>query len=351
MGKYEAEPRSRVRKKGGSKRKIVLIAVLAVITALILLAVYILVPPPAQQQQPPVAPDVPEHNQPVNGESGNGDAQQGGEKNPEPQRQLELKKNFYTFLLVGTNDNYNTDTIMLGSVDTETYKVNMISIPRDTMVDVPAKIKRINGAYGREGIEELCREVGEVTGVYPQYYCVLNVESFTKVVDLVGGVEFNVEKDMYHADADRTQHIDLKAGWQTLDSHKALQYVRFRSDSENDFGRINRQKEFLMAVLNKVKNNFSLDKTKGMIEVINESVKTNMSTRDMIWFYVNVAMPMNFSEDITFYTMPYAATGIYQKQHYVYLDDEQVIEMVNQTVNPYTTDLTTDDVHIIRLED
>ena len=59
----------------------------------------------------------------------------------------ERKENFYTFLLVGTNDDYNTDTIMLGSVDTDKDIVNVVSIPRDTMVDVDIKIKKINQEF------------------------------------------------------------------------------------------------------------------------------------------------------------------------------------------------------------
>ncbi|MBQ9535656.1 MAG: LCP family protein [Clostridia bacterium] len=351
MGKHESSKKDKPPRKKGRVLSVILIAVF---TALILGAIYIMKPP--EQLLPPDpgrSEGIPQPGQPSlpNGSGGSADPDgSGGSIDTDPTPPRELKDKFYTFLIAGTNDNYNTDTLMLGSIDMNTLKVNLVSIPRDTMVDVPAKIKRINGAYGRDGIEELCREVAEVTGVYPQYYALINVRSFTKIVDLVGGVDFYVPYRMYHPDAQEEYTIDLQKGQQRLTSKKALQLVRFRGTSQNDFGRIELQKKFLLATLKQVKNEFSLDKIQDMISVINESIKTNMNTQEMIWFYLNAANKMNYDEDITFHTMPYADTGKYQGQDYVYLDAEKVVELMNATVNPYTTDLTEDDVHIIRLE-
>ena len=256
----------------------------------------------------------------------------------DPPKPKVLKENFYTFLIVGTNDDYNADTIMLGAIDTSTLECNIINIPRDSMIDTTAKIKRINGAYGRAGIDGLCSAVQEVTGVYPQYYCVLNMKSFIKVVDVIGGVEYNVPMRMYHPDAQSEFTIDLYPGWQTLDGDHALQMVRFRGTAASDFGRIELQRKFLVATLKQVREKFTLTKATSIIETIAKSIKTNMSAKDMVWFYTNVVTKLDFDRNVKFHTLPYTTTGYYAGQAYVFLDRAKIVELVNKTVNPFTTD-------------
>ena len=243
---------------------------------------------------------------------------------------------------------------MVGAIDMTTHKCNIISIPRDSMIDTDAKIKRINGTYGRVGMEGkggLLYAVWGVTGIYPQYYCLVNMKTFIQIVDLIGGVEFDVPYDMYHADKDPDYHIDLKKGTQLLDGKKAIQLVRYRGTKLNDFGRINMQKDFLVAMLKQVKNSFTIDKATGIITTAYKSLKTNMPLDDMIYFYTEGLRKMNLNEDITFYTMPWLGTGKYNGQDYVYLDEAKSIELINNTINPYTTDLTTSDIYVQELYD
>ena len=265
--------------------------------------------------------------------------------------ELVRKEGVYTFVLAGTNDDYNTDTIMLGQVDANNDTATLVSIPRDTMVDVNIKYKKINNAYGRAGMDELRRLLGEVTGIYPDYYCLVNMEDFIEIVDVIGGVDFNVPYDMYHADVDPKYHIDLKAGYQTLDGKKAIQLVRFRGTSANDYGRMEVQRDFLKAVGKKMVTEFSLSQASGMIEVMAKSIETNMPVKDMIWFFINVATTMDFDTGLVFDVMPGTTTGRYNGQDYVYLDAEQTAEYINANINPYTTDIDPDDLNIIHLED
>ncbi len=260
------------------------------------------------------------------------------------------KEGVYTFVLAGTSDNYNTDTIMLGQIDTEKDTATMVSIPRDTMVDVNVKIKKINNAYGRAGMDELCRQVYGITGVYPDYYCLLDMESFIEIVDVMGGVEYTVPFDMYHADADPKFHIDLKKGYQVLDGKKAIQLVRYRGTSSSDYGRMEVQRDFLKTVGKKMVNEFSLDQASGMIEVMFKSIDTNMPVKDMIWFFLNVATTMDFDTGLIFDVMPGTTTGKYNGGDYVYLDPQATVDYINEKINPYTTDISIDELNIIRLE-
>ncbi len=353
MGRYEqgarppkARKKTRTPAQRRRRRRILSVAGIAALSLCIWLGIYLTTPP--AQSGPPAG------GRP-GGTASSGDSSPsdpGASPAPavpdEPARGL--KKNFYTVLLVGTMDDYNTDTIMLASIDADNDVVHVISIPRDTMVDIDAKNKKINGAYGRDGIEELCREVQDITDIYPNFYCVVNVASFVKIVDLFGGVEFNVPYDMYHPDADSKYTINLKKGVQTLNGKKALQMVRYRGTAQSDFGRMELQRNFLIAIAKKVLNNFSLSQVTDLIPIVNESVQTNMPVKDMLWFYRNVVAEIDFDANVHFHAMPVESTGKYKGLSYVYLDSQAVADLLNQTVNPYDKDILPGDLNIIHLE-
>lgn len=366
MGKHEVVRGVNGGMKTGKKRKgrgwLIVLAVLAVIGCF---AAWFLTHRPSQnavgkpnsddrqQEQPDETPDTPDEpeepedpNRPDNGENADGEKA--------------MKDGVYTILLAGTFDNYNTDTMMLCRVDANTNQVNMVSINRDSQVDSKINNKRINCRYGYAGIEDMCQAVTDITGVPVNYYVVINGNSFEEMIDLIGGVEYTVPYDMYHGDTDPNSHIDLKAGTYTLTGKQAQQYVRFRSTKENDFGRVNRQKDFLVEVLRQVKAKFTLAQVKDYISIFNENVETNMNVQNMVWFYLNVLNEMDFGTDIITDTLPYDHTGHYTYVYsdgrtstaaYVYLDEGQIAEFVNQYLNPYTTDISEKDVIVGHYED
>lgn len=373
MGKYEAsgnseaaafnkrKPKtSRVRSsKSGNKpdgkrrkRRLILPVILTVLLATGMIA-YL-----STLETPGIAGDVPKVEPPDTPSiSGPGSSAQPGTSDPKTDRNYREKGKFYNILLVGTNDGYNTDTIMLCSVDVVNNKVNIASIPRDTMIDTDAKIKRINGAYGRVGIrdedggrEGLCEEVETITGVPVDYYAVVNIKSFTKIVDTIGGVDFYVPYNMYHVDLDPSMSINLQKGQQTLTGKKALQMMRYRGTNQNDFGRMQLQRDFLLATAKQVLQKFDATKIIEIIGVINESTKTDMPLNNMVWFYENVVKKLDLDKDIEFMQFPVEGTGKYNKQDYVYLDPAGVLEMVNEKFNPYAGERTEKDIKIIHLE-
>lgn len=261
------------------------------------------------------------------------------------------KDDFYTILLAGTMDEYNTDSIMMISVDSNTKQINAISIPRDTMVDVPRKNKKLNAVYGVSGVEELRNVVEDIAGIYTDYYVVVNVESFMKIIDLIGGVEFDVPYNMYHEDDDPQYTINLKAGLQTLNGTDALKLVRYRGTAQSDIERMNMQRQFLKAVGNKVLQSFTIKDLTKMVPVIISSIETNMSAKDMLWFYRKIGKDFDSENNLKFYSMPMDEPGRYNHQEYVYLNWREVLKLINSTVNPYQNDITGNDINIIRLED
>lgn len=135
-----------------------------------------------------------------------------------------------------------------------------------------------------------------------------------------------------------------------LDGDKALQLVRYRDYVNADIGRLETQQHFLMAFADKLLTGSNISKIPEFVDIFQQHVKTDLSIRDMQWFARQV-MQLDKEKDLTMQTLPYSDFGDYQGHNYVYLAPEEVISLVNRTINPYIRAITEKDVKIIRLED
>ena len=166
-----------------------------------------------------------------------------------------------------TRGSYNgnlTDTMILITLNPQSKKVSMLSIPRDTRVVPPGdtRERKINSVFKEDGGKqgELLRKTLEsIYGIPVNHYMSFNFDGFRQVIDLLGGIEVNVDKRMiYHDPTDGTV-IDLNSGLQTLSGEKALEFVRHRHDDRgqsyysSDFDRNRRQQDVLKAVLRKIR--------------------------------------------------------------------------------------------------
>lgn len=174
-----------------------------------------------------------------------------------------------------------TDTIMLVSIDRDTKKIAMVSIPRDTLVEIPGHGEnRINLANVYGGAE-LARETVEgLLGVEIPYYIKTNFEGFKEIIDTLGGVDIDVEKRMYYP----TEGINLKPGPQKLDGENALGYVRFRHDALGDIGRTERQQKFLSALAKEMMRARAIIKAPFLVPKLMAAVETNLGAGDAILF-------------------------------------------------------------------
>ncbi len=148
-----------------------------------------------------------------------------------------------------TAEGKRTDSIILVHVPAGGGKSAMISLPRDSYLPIPGHGKnKINAAYTLGGATLLVRTIEEATGLRIDGYVEIGFGGFATVVDSLGGVDICVKQAM----DDPKAGINLKPGCQTLNGPNALGYVRARySDPLGDIGRVQRQRQFLAAIMHK----------------------------------------------------------------------------------------------------
>lgn len=178
-----------------------------------------------------------------------------------------------------------SDTLMLVTLDEQRQCAAVLSIPRDTRVYIDGHgYDKINAAYAYGGEALTQKTVERLLNVKVDHHILLDVRSFSRIIDELGGVDVDVEKRMYYVDPwddDGGLVIDFYPGMQHMNGQKAMEYVRFR-DEEGDIGRIARQQKFCRALLKKVLSPETLPKVPAVIREGIKSVETDLSTPEAI---------------------------------------------------------------------
>ena len=187
-----------------------------------------------------------------------------------------------------------TDTIMLLHIP-RSGTAQLVSIPRDSYVNVPGfGSDKINAAFTYGGPQLLAQTVEEATGVGIDHYAEIGMGGLANVVDSVGGVEICVEE----AITDPLAGIDLAAGCQDLKGADALGYVRTRATAQGDLDRVQRQREFFAALLDKITSPATLINPFRAISLINNTSKSFMVNEDdHVWHLARVALAMSSGVD------------------------------------------------------
>lgn len=177
-----------------------------------------------------------------------------------------------------------TDAIILLSFDPQNNKVSVLSIPRDTKVILPGHKdpEKINAAYAYGGVVMAKQTVANLLRVPIHYYALANWRAFIDVVNLIGGVDIYVDKDMYYEDPYADLVIDIKHGYQHMDGETAGKYVRFRKDELGDIGRVQRQQKFLKAAAEQMFSVQNVAKISSLLATLDKYVKTDLNTLTML---------------------------------------------------------------------
>lgn len=183
-----------------------------------------------------------------------------------------------------------TDTIMLLHIPSS-GKATLVSIPRDSYVDVPGfGMDKVNSAFTYGGPQLLTQTVEQATGLHVDHYAEIGMGGLANVVDSVGGVEICVQEPIN----DPLAGIDLQAGCQKLRGPDALGYVRTRATAMGDLDRVQRQREFFAALLGKATSPATIANPFKAISLVNHTADSFIvGQKDHVWHLARVALSMS----------------------------------------------------------
>ncbi len=281
------------------------------------------------------------------------------------------KEGYYTFLLVGRDVvSGATDTMMLITYDTREQKIGAISLLRDTMTNTSAKRgaqKRLNVVFARNmgdrklsekervanGMTALKKEVSRLTGIYPDFYVMVEWEAIGRLVDAVDGVEFEVPFDMDYDDPYQDLHIHQKKGLRVLDGQDAMEVIRFRKSNKDasnkvvlgDSGRTQIQRDFLTAVLKKCLTPEIMLKLPTLADIFMDNVNTDLTVGNILAF-AQLAAGMDVENDVKFVSMPYDNVA-YDGAALALAREEELLELLNDGLNPYLDEIRSSDLQLM----
>lgn len=353
----EAPPMGNKKRKKKRRWPVVLGAVAVVL--LVLFAVY-----RQWAQAPELPPARPAASGGSQGEEDHGEAPDAAARN--------RKDGFYTFLLIGrdTGGGGNTDTLMLAAYDTKNQQAALMSIPRDTMVDVSWDVKKINTVYnmylGRgeeEAINALEDTVAGLVGFRPDYTVTVEWQAVGDIVEAIGGVYFEVPFYMSYVDPTQDLYIDQPPGYRLLSGSDAMQVVRWRKNNTNialpagadgsDLGRAKIQQSFIMATLKQCLQIQNIPRIREIAQVFTDRVTTELTAGNLVWFAEKALLGGFSAEELYTCTMPCAGASVYSSAYnanlsYVVPQAEELLAEVNGHFNPYETEVTMANLNLMR---
>lgn len=184
-----------------------------------------------------------------------------------------------------------TDTIMLLNYNPENKSLRIVSVPRDTLINVSEKNVKINSAYAIGGYPKIKSEVENLLNVKINYIVKIDYNAFREIVDAIGGVEMKIDRNMIYDDEGQNLHINFKAGETvTLDGKKAEEFFRWRKNNDGsglangDLDRIENQHKFISKVIDKCTSHFILFRAPKIMSALGDNIETNMSPMEIIGY-------------------------------------------------------------------
>lgn len=254
------------------------------------------------------------------------------------------KKGCYTFLVAARDVASGcTDVIIVGMFDTENDKINMVSIPRDTLIN--KGLLKVNTAYqgdlasGGNGVDGLLKEMRKLLGFDIDSYAIVDVEAVEKLIDAIGGVYFDVPMEMLYLDEAQGLEIYIKEGYQKLSGSDAVKVLRFRKGYANgDLGRIDTQHDFIKALAEQLLDVGNIPNLGAAIDIYQEHVQSNLTAGNIL-FYAKNFLEMDYN-NIQFVDMPQMMGGLVNGQSFIFINPNKWINVINEYLNPYKEDIT-----------
>lgn len=189
--------------------------------------------------------------------------------------------NEFLFLMAGVDDDgedlgTRTDTLMLVKTDQDNKNIDLISIPRDSYVNINGYMDKINAAHSYGGIDLTMQTVRDFLGINLTYYLVIPFEAVVDGIDAIGGIDIDVNEDTAYA-------MGITPGIHHFDGKESLDYVRFRKGYANaDLGRIATQQDFVMQFIKEITKTKNLPKLPVVYMAMASKIKTNIGFSKMV---------------------------------------------------------------------
>ena len=235
-------------------------------------------------------------------------------------------------LIAGVAKYSLADTIILCNFNPNNKSLNFLSIPRDTFYHRPgfdeSTLKKINASHAIKGnssvkSQSLISSVSDMLDVNVDHFIKMDFEGVEKVINVLGGVEIDIEKDMYYFDPkdDPPLLIDFKKGTYKLNGENSLKYLRYRDKITGDLGRVARQQKFIKSL---IAQSISI-KVFNILDVAKEHIEITMETPKIV-SYLTQLYKID-SENINFTTLPGEPKTIDGISYFVYnkLETEEII--------------------------
>ncbi len=218
-----------------------------------------------------------------------------------------------------------SDVIMLVSLDKSISTATLMSIPRDTLVEIPGVGRdRLNMAFAKGGISLLMETIKELLTVRIDRFVIVDFEGFIEFVDAIGGVRMHIDKDLKLPSG----RVWLRRGEHHLDGRTALRLVRHRfGERQGDISRIARQHDFLKALLKSVSEG-GIARILVLIQKSPDIVKTDLTVFEIL----SLARQMRSItiEDLDTFILP---GSVLQREYWVV--DIPAWEEARQGIFPY----------------
>lgn len=234
----------------------------------------------------------------------------------------QLVANELLFLFAGVDDlqdpesGVRTDTLILMKVDTNTGKIAMVSIPRDTQVLVDGNWDKINHAHAYGGMTMTLKTIRDWLGIDLDYYVKLDFAAVEEIVDAMGGVYVDIPFEIYHP----SHNIDLKPGRQLINGNEAIYYARYRKQYEDgDIGRIGAQQQLLVEIIKQALSVSNIPKLGSFVKTYINRVDTNIPMGKILEM-IPMAGSIN-TESIETYLIPGEAGYEYDISYYFYHEE------------------------------
>ena len=242
-------------------------------------------------------------------------------------------------LLLGDTDEVLTDTIMLVSIDPDSDRVDIVSLPRDTYYyreGYAASWLKLNAVFkdmktNKGDPMATSQAVSKLLGGCPiNYYAVCSYDGVESIINSMGGVPFDVPMDMQYVSKEQNLYIDLKAGEQTLDGAHAVQYLRFRSGYTNgDIGRIQATQDFAKAT---IKQALKLNNILPVAKAVISNVDTRITLNNVL--YLAQQTKGLSMDDVSLNILPGAPTTIDGLSFWQPADEATIQQMMHDIYAP-----------------